>query len=131
MSRQFCQAGHSPTSMKALNSQFGKMEMSDSDSDISSTPPSSLGGSSLSSRGGSTSPSSLSSLSDSGSACSCQRYGITTSGERVRIHCGGKRCGGLSQSESSSGSEPCSSDSDEDYRRARTILRQQAIRVRR
>ena len=75
----------------------------------SNSPPSSVG-SSLSSRSsGNTSPSSLSSLSDpsSGSECRCNRYGITRRGDRVKLDCGGSRCG--YSDESSSG---CSSGSD-------------------
>ena len=55
------------------------------------------------------SPSSLSSLSTQ--SCRCERYGITRSGNRVKLDCGGARCGYGSSSDSSSG---CSSDSDSD-----------------
>lgn len=41
------------------------------------------------------------------SSCTCERYGITRKGERVRIDCGGARCG-------VSDSESCSSE-DEEY----------------
>ena len=78
---------------------------------LSNSPPSSVG-SSLSSRSsGGSSPSSLSSLSDpasSGSECRCNRYGITRKGDRVKLDCGGSRCG--YSDESSSG---CSSDDSE------------------
>jgi len=68
------------------------------------SPPSSVG-SSLSSRStGGSSPSSLSSISDTPS-CRCNRWGITRKGERVKLDCGGSRCG--YSEESSSG---CSSD---------------------
>jgi hypothetical protein len=41
------------------------------------------------------------------SSCTCERYGITRKGERVRLDCGGKRCGF---------EESCSSSSsDEEY----------------
>jgi hypothetical protein len=67
-------------------------------------------GSSLSYRSDSSSPSSdLSGYSTPGSDCSnctCERYGITRGGERVRLDCGGTRC---SYEDSSS----CSSDEDE------------------
>ncbi|KAL1958814.1 hypothetical protein VTO42DRAFT_3651 [Malbranchea cinnamomea] len=104
------------------------MDLSDSDSDISSSPPSSSG-SSFSSRTGSTSPSSLSSLSDSShssSHCNCKRYGITRNGERVKLDCRGLVCGsgGLKLKTGDSGKttpietdSSCSSDSDEEYRR--------------
>jgi hypothetical protein len=65
-------------------------------------------GSSLSYRSDSSSPnSSLSGYSTPGSDCSsctCERYGITRKGERVRIDCGGSRC---------SYEEACSSEEEE------------------
>jgi len=72
----------------------------------SSSPPSSVG-SSLSSRSDSSSPSSASSLSDysSTSACTCERYGITRSGDRVKLDCGGSRCGYSDDSSCESGSD--------------------------
>ena len=77
----------------------------------SASPPSSIG-SSLSSRSGGSSPSSLSSLSDrSSSSCRCNRFGITRKGEKVRLDCGGSRCG--YSDDSSSG---CSSEESEDER---------------
>jgi len=79
--------------------------------DLSASPPSSVG-SSLSSRSDSDSPSSASSLSDysttrsSSSCCTCERYGITRSGDRVKLDCGGTRCGYSDDSSScSSGDE--------------------------
>jgi len=53
----------------------------------------------------SSSPSSVSSTS---SCCTCERYGITRAGNRVKLDCGGQRCG------YSDGSE-CSSESEEEY----------------
>jgi len=41
------------------------------------------------------------------SSCTCERYGITRMGERVRIDCGGARCG-------VSDSESCSSEDEEE-----------------
>ena len=80
------------------------------------SPASSVGsGSTLSSSGrssGGTSPSSLSSLSDpnsSGSECRCNRYGVTRSGQRVKLDCGGKKCGYSDDSSSA-----CSSIEDGD-----------------
>jgi len=68
----------------------------DSDSDVPSL---SSGGSTLS---GCSSPSSISSTS---SSCTCERYGITRSGERVKLDCGGSRCGSDVSTENSSESE--------------------------
>lgn len=67
-------------------------------SSFSSSPSSSDCGSDRSS------PSSLSSLSDR--SCKCERYGITRSGNRVKLDCGGARCG------YGSGSDLCSSSDD-------------------
>jgi len=82
-------------------------EDSDSESDASDVP-------SLSSRSSNSStPSSVSSVS---SCCTCERYGITRAGARVKLDCGGSRCS------SSDGSE-CSSESEDDHR-VRTTRRQ-------
>ena len=84
----------------------GDEEIESSDDEFSSSPPSSAG-SSVSSR----SASSASSLSDYSSpstpACTCQRYGITRKGDRVKLDCGGSRCGYDDSSD-------CSSESDVD-----------------
>lgn len=65
--------------------------------DLSNSPVSSSSGSSLSYRSDSSSPnSSMSGYSTPNSDCSnctCERYGITRKGERVRLDCGGSRCG--------------------------------------
>ncbi|KAI0472891.1 hypothetical protein GGR56DRAFT_676939 [Xylariaceae sp. FL0804] len=81
----------------------------DSSSPVSST------GSSLSSRSGASSPSSslsgYSTPASDCSSCTCERYGITRKGDRVKIDCGGSRCG--------YDSESCSSDEDEAYTSSR------------
>jgi len=71
-----------------------------------------------SSSGGSarSSPSSLS--SSSSSCCTCERYGITRKGDRVKLDCGGSRCGYSSDSAS------CNSDSEEEVYRIKTTRRQ-------
>ncbi|OTB16515.1 hypothetical protein K445DRAFT_331045 [Daldinia sp. EC12] len=78
-----------------------------------STSPVSSSGSSLSYRSDSSSPSSsLSGYSTPASDCSnctCERYGITRKGDRVKIDCGGSRCG-YSDDDSS-----CSSGDEENY----------------
>lgn len=67
-------------------------------------------GSSFSYRSGSSSPNSslsgYSTPSSDCSSCTCERYGITRKGERVRIDCGGSRCGF---------DESCSSSEEEEY----------------
>jgi hypothetical protein len=64
----------------------------------------------------SSSPSSISSCS---SGCTCERYGITRSGNRVKLDCGGARCGG-SGGYASDANSSCSEGSEEDYRRGAT-----------
>jgi hypothetical protein len=53
--------------------------------------------------------SSPSSVSSSSSVCSCERFGITRSGNRVKLDCGGARCG-------YSDEESCSSDEETSYK---------------
>lgn len=133
-SRQLREADFAPT-MDDLTRRFAGSRMSDeyspysSQSSYSNSPPSSAG-SSLSSRSsGSTSPSSLSSMSDApSSVCHCERYGITRKGDRVKLDCGGSRCGYVTESSEASCSE---SDSDEEYRQAKAAVRRQGIVVRR
>lgn len=59
------------------------------------------------------SPSSMSSSSDQ--SCRCERYGVTRGGQRVKLDCGGKRCG-YSGSSSECSSEAGEEDSSEDDR---------------
>lgn len=98
--------------VEELTSRFSAATIDEYDDyDLSSSPPSSIG-SSLSSRSDSSSPSSASSLSDyssSSSNCTCERYGITRAGDRVKLDCGGSRCG---YDDSSS---CCSSGEDDEY----------------
>lgn len=81
------------------------------------SPPSSVG-SSLSSRSsGGTSPSSLSSLSDQSSgSCRCNRWGVTRKGDRVRLDCGGSRCGYSDESSSACSSTDSESEEEEQPR---------------
>jgi len=66
----------------------------------------------------SSSPSSVSSAS---SCCTCERYGITRAGDRVKLDCGGARC------QFSDESDECSSEDDEAYEARQT--RRQGIVV--
>ncbi|KAG9249033.1 hypothetical protein BJ878DRAFT_199922 [Calycina marina] len=114
--------------VEELTERFGAAAMyEDYDYDLSASPPSSVG-SSLSSRSESDSPSSASSLSDyssgASSACSCERYGITRGGDRVKLDCGGARCGYSDDSSSC-----CSSGEEEEYIPANS--RRQGVIVRR
>jgi len=108
------EADYGAPTVGELTSRFSATTIEeDYDYDLSNSPPSSVG-SSLSSRSDSSSPSSASSFSDystsrSGSAggCTCERYGITRKGDRVKLDCGGSRCGYSDDSSS------CCSDEDE------------------
>jgi len=100
--------------VEELTERFGAAALDDYYGyDSAGSPPSSVG-SSLSSRSDSDSPSSASSLSDystpGSSSCTCERYGITRGGDRVKLDCGGSRCGYSDDSSSC-----CSSGGEEDY----------------
>lgn len=110
--------------LNALEHQFAATHIAeessgeDSDydgSDVSSDVPSLTSRSSHSS-----SPSSVSSGSSASRYCSCERYGITRSGNRIKLDCGGKRCGGYGYSDNGS---TCSSESEEDVYHARATRR--------
>jgi len=110
--KHILQADYTPATVEELTSRFASANMDEYDSFDELSPPSSVG-SSLSSRSDSSSPSSASSLSDystpgTDSGCTCERYGITRKGERIKLDCRGTRCG-YSDEDSSS----CCSDEDE------------------
>jgi hypothetical protein len=104
------QTDYSAPTVEELTSRFSSTTIDENYVyDMSNSPPSSVG-SSLSSRSDSSSPSSSSSLSDystpgSGSECRCERYGITRGGDRVKLDCGGSRCGYSDDSSSCCSSE--------------------------
>jgi len=109
------EADYGAPSVDELTSRFSTTTIDEYGYDLAASPPSSVG-SSLSSRSDSDSPSSASSISDyssprsdSRSSCTCERYGITRGGDRVKLDCGGSRCGYSDESSSC-----CSSDA-EDY----------------
>ena len=113
--RYILEADYAAPSVEELTARFAASATIDEDYyDLSGSPPSSVG-SSLSSRSDSSSPSSASSLSDYGSqhssssGCTCQRYGITRKGDRVKLDCGGSRCGYSDESSS------CCSSGEEEY----------------
>jgi hypothetical protein len=104
--RQIVTTEYEPATIAKLTSRFSQATMEDSeesefDSDADSDVPS------LTSR--SSNSSSPSSVSSGSSCCTCERYGITRSGERVKLDCGGARCG------YSDDSSECSSEDDEGY----------------
>lgn len=105
------EADYSAPTVEELTSRFSSTTVADDYGyELSNSPPSSVG-SSLSSRSDSDSPSSASSLSDystpgsSSCGCTCERYGITRGGDRVKLDCGGTRCGYSDDSSSCCSSE--------------------------
>ncbi|RDA91330.1 hypothetical protein CP533_1583 [Ophiocordyceps camponoti-saundersi (nom. inval.)] len=100
--------------LEELTARFGSAGFEDDKSSyqhhLGMSPVSSSGSSSLSYRSDSSSPSSsrsgYSTPNSDCSSCTCERYGITRKGERVKLDCGGQRCGfGEESSCSSSGSD--------------------------
>jgi len=125
------EADYGAPTVEELTARFGAAALDDYYGyDYAGSPPSSVG-SSLSSRSDSDSPSSASSLSDystprSGSVgCTCERYGITRGGDRVKLDCGGNRCGYSDDSSSC-----CSSDGEGD-KYASASARRHGVVVRR
>lgn len=114
MTRKFAAQQIQASSFSSSEDEYSDSEI---DSDVSSLP-------SLSHSTGSRSPTSSlssgsasptfshssrsSSVSSSSSCCTCERYGITRRGDRVRLDCGGSRCGA-----SASDSSSCASSDDE------------------
>ena len=105
--RQVINTQYDKTTLEELNRRFAKQDLeSDSDSDCDSDVPSLT-----SSRSSASSPSSVSS---SDSCCTCERYGITRAGDRVKLDCGGARCA-FSEEESD-----CSSEDEYVYEQKKT-----------
>ncbi|KAF4345426.1 GTP-binding protein [Fusarium beomiforme] len=108
--------------LEELADRFGNANIEDEFITDFSTSPVSSSGSSLSYRSDSSSPnSSLSGYSTPGSdvsSCTCERYGITRKGERVKLDCGGSRCGYDDDSDSI-----CSSGSEDEYEYEASISR--------
>jgi hypothetical protein len=103
--------------VEELTARFGATAIDEYDYDYpqSASPVSSVG-STISDSSGTSSPSSASSMSDYSSpgqttSCTCERYGITRRGDRIKLDCGGTRCG-------YSDSESCSSEDEAEYARS-------------
>ncbi len=113
--RHILNADYCEDEIDELTARFGSADLDGEDiiSDFSNSPVSSSG-SSLSYRSDNSSPnSSLSGYSTPASDysnCTCERYGITRKGDRVKIDCGGSRCGYSDDSSSCS-----SGDEEEEY----------------
>jgi hypothetical protein len=113
--RHIVEADYSaPPTVEQLTSRFSASTLDDSDYD-SSAP--SFVGSDVSSRASSVSSSSDYSTS---SVCTCERYGITRKGDRIKLDCGGSVC---CYSEESS----CSSDECDDAYVPRSTRRQGVV----
>ncbi|EMC98689.1 hypothetical protein BAUCODRAFT_30954 [Baudoinia panamericana UAMH 10762] len=95
--------------VEKLASKFAEAEISDEESEEESEEEDSDDDSDVPSLTSSRSSnsSSPSSVSSTSSCCTCERYGITRAGARVKLDCGGSRCG------YSDGSD-CSSESEEE-----------------
>jgi len=122
--RQVINTQYDKATLEALTSRFSRQTISpgvsesDSDSYIDSDDESDVP--SLTSR--STNSSSPSSVSSGSSCCTCERYGITRSGDRVKLDCGGARCG------YSDDSSDCSSEDELVYEEKTT--RRQGVLIR-
>jgi hypothetical protein len=116
--RQVINTQYDKTTLEELNRRFAQQTVEDDstdseyDSDEGSDVPS------LTSR--STNSSSPSSVSSGSSCCTCERFGITRSGDRVKLDCGGARCG------YSDDSSDCSSE-DEFVYEEKTTRRQGVV----
>jgi hypothetical protein len=113
--RQVINTQYDKTTLEELNRRFAEQNIdSEDDSDDDSDVPS------LTSR--STNSSSPSSVSSGSSCCTCERFGITRDGDRVKLDCGGARCG------YSDDSEDCSSEDEYVYEEKTT--RRQGVLIR-
>ncbi|KAK8920899.1 hypothetical protein H634G_08756 [Metarhizium anisopliae BRIP 53293] len=118
--------------IEELTARFGSAGIDEEDfiTDFGTSPVSSSG-SSLSYRSDSSSPnSSLSGYSTPGSDCStctCERYGITRRGERVKLDCGGSKCG--YGDDSSDCSSYASEDEEDEVHYSRSHSRRHGIVV--
>jgi hypothetical protein len=123
-SRTVREADYDASPVDDLEERFAGYRIS---ADPSSASPSELSddGSSSGTAFSRSSPSSMSSVSDH--SCRCERYGVTRSGQRVRLDCGGKRCGAWSSSSSECASTGSEEDSSEDERIQRAKMAEKAV----
>jgi hypothetical protein len=118
--RQVINTQYDKATLEALTSRLARQTIDDSDSDSYDESDDESDVPSLTSR--SSNSSSPSSVSSSSSCCTCERYGITRAGDRVKLDCGGSRCG------YSDDSDDCSSEDEyyQDYE-AKTTRRQGVV----
>ena len=126
-SRHLREADYDYSPVDELEDRFAATRLSDRHGKYASSP-SELSDDSTSSGTAfsSSSPSNLSSSSDK--SCRCERFGVTRSGQRVKLDCGGKRCGysGSSSECSSENSEESESEDERKYRARKEQERRQA-----
>ena len=117
-SRHLREADYDVSPIDELEDRFASTRISDRHGKYASSP-SELSDDSTSSGTAfsRSSPSSMSSVSDK--SCRCERYGVTRGGQRVKLDCGGKRCGYTGSSSECSSENSEDDDSSEDERRYR------------
>ncbi|KAH7138638.1 hypothetical protein B0J11DRAFT_476430 [Dendryphion nanum] len=121
--RQVINTQYDKATLEALNSRLTASSLeSDDESDYESDAESDVPSLTSSRSSNSSSPSSVSST---GSCCTCERYGITRKGDRVRLDCGGSRCG-------YSDDEDCSSEDEAyyEYQAKEKATRRQGVVIR-
>jgi hypothetical protein len=110
--RQVINTQYNQTTLEELNRRFARQDInSDSEDDSDSDADSDVPSLTSSRSSGSSSPSSVSSGS---SCCTCERYGITRKGDRVKLDCGGARCSFSDES------DECSSEDEYVYEQKQT-----------
>jgi hypothetical protein len=97
LAARFSQANISYDDDDDEESEFEEDSDDDSDCSFGSIPSLTSSGSSRSSR--SSNCSSPSSVSSASSSCTCDRFGVTRSGQRIKMDCGGERCGSADECE--------------------------------
>ncbi|KAI9891962.1 MAG: hypothetical protein M1814_002157 [Vezdaea aestivalis] len=123
--RKIIDAEENSLTLEKLASKFQEANLDDED-DTSDDDDSLISASTASSASSSRSGSVLSagSISSNSSVCSCERYGITRKGDRIRLDCGGSRCG-------SGDSDSCCSSDEEEYVSSPRAVRRQGVVIRR
>ncbi|KAF2127970.1 hypothetical protein P153DRAFT_376890 [Dothidotthia symphoricarpi CBS 119687] len=119
--RQVINTQYDKATLEELNRRFANQTVSDADSDDDSDYDSDVP-SLTSTNSRSTNSSSPSSVGSDASCCTCERYGITRAGGRVKLDCGGARCG------YSDDSDDCSSEDEYVYEEKTT--RRQGVVIR-
>ena len=119
-SRHLREADYETSPVDELEERFAAARIGDRHGKYNSSSPSDLSDDSESSGTAfsRSSPGSFSSVSDK--SCRCERFGVTRSGQRVKLDCGGKRCGYVS-SGSECSSEPDSSEDERERERERRL----------